>query len=52
MGEQTEKQFIYLRQKEYRNTYPEKKGMGVLSNEEERSKSETRQIHIPREKWK
>ena len=38
MGEHTEKQFIYLSQKLGRNTHPEGKGVGVLSNEEEYSK--------------
>ena len=32
MGEHTEKRFVYLRQKQSRNTHPESKGMGVLSN--------------------
>ena len=31
----TEKQVVYLRQKEGRNTPPEGKGMGILSEEEE-----------------
>ena len=38
MGEHTEKLFIYVSQKLGRNTHPERKGMGVLSNEEERNK--------------
>ena len=38
MWESTEKQFIYVRQKQGRNTHPERKGMGILSNEEEHSK--------------
>ena len=38
MGEHTDKQFIYLSQKQDRNTYSEKKGMGILSDEEEHSK--------------
>ena len=38
MGEHTDKQFIYLSQKQDRNTYSEKKGMGILSGEEEHSK--------------
>ena len=35
MAEHTEKQVVYLRQKEGRNTPPEGKGMGILSEEEE-----------------
>ena len=38
MGEHTDKQFIYLSQKQDRNTYSEKKGMGILSGEEKHSK--------------
>ena len=38
MGEHTDRQFVYVRQKQGRNTHPEKKGMGILSNEEERSR--------------
>ena len=38
MGEHTVKQFIYLSQKQDRNTYSEKKGMGILFGEEEHSK--------------
>ena len=34
MGEHTEKQLVYLRQKQGRNTHPERKGVGVLPNEE------------------
>ena len=37
MGEHTEKQFVYLRQKLGRNTHPERKGVGVLSKEQESS---------------
>ena len=40
MAEHTEKQVVYLRLKQSRNTSPERKGMGILSNEEECSKSE------------
>ena len=47
MGEHTEKQFVYLRQKLGRNTHPERKGMGILSNKEECSKSEARQRDFP-----
>ena len=35
MGEHTEKKFIYLSQKLGRNTHPERKDVGNLSNEEE-----------------
>ena len=38
MGEHTEKWFIYLRQKEGRDAHPERKGVGILLNEEECSK--------------
>ena len=38
MGEHTEKQFVCLRQKQGRDAHPESKGVGVLPNEEERSK--------------
>ena len=38
VGEHTEKQFVYLRQKQGRNTHPERKGVGILSNEEKCSK--------------
>ena len=38
MGEHTEKQFVYLRQKQGRNTHPERWGMGIPPNEEECSK--------------
>ena len=41
MGEHTEKQFVYLRQKQSRNTHRERKERKrevVLSNEEDRSK--------------
>ena len=48
MGEYTEKKFVYLRQKEDRNRTPERKGMGMLSKEEECSKSETRQKYTLR----
>ena len=32
-----------------RNTHPERKAMGILSNEEERSKSEAKQKYTPGE---
>ena len=35
VGEHTEKQFIYLRQKQGRDTHLKRKGVGVLPNEEE-----------------
>ena len=38
MGEHTEKHFVYLRQKQGRNTHPERKGLGILPNEKECSK--------------
>lgn len=37
MGEHTEKQFVFFfffRQKQDRNTLPERKGVGILPNEE------------------
>ena len=42
MGGHTEKQFVYLEQKQGRNTHPERKSMGNLSDEEEYRKSEAR----------
>ena len=48
MGEHTEKKFVYLRQKQDRNTTPERKGMGILSKEEEHSEPETRQKYTLR----
>ena len=33
MGEHTEKQFVYLRQKQGRKTHPERKGVGIPPNE-------------------
>ena len=35
MGEHTEKQFVYLKQKQGRDTHQERKGVGILPNEEE-----------------
>ena len=49
MEEHTQKKFIYLRQKQGRNTIPERKGMGVRSNEEKHSKSEAGQKYTPEE---
>ena len=40
MAEHTEKQVVYLRQKQGRSTPPERKGMSILSNEEECGKPE------------
>ena len=40
MAEHTEKQVVYLRQKQGRNMPPERKGMSILSNEEECGKPE------------
>ena len=47
MGEHAQK-FIYLRQKQGRNTIPERKGVGILSKEAECRKSETRQKYTLR----
>ena len=49
VGEHTGKQFVYPAQKQSRDTHPDRKGMDVLSEEEECSKSEARQRHTPRE---
>ena len=49
MGKYTGKQFVYLIQKQGRDIHPERKGMGILSNEQECSKSEMRQRHSGRE---
>ena len=38
MAEHTEKQLVYLRQKQGRNTRWERKGVGILPNEEKCSK--------------
>ena len=46
MGEHTEKQF---KTEARQDTHPERKGVGVLSTEEELSKSETRQRYTPGE---
>ena len=35
MGKPTGKQFVYLTQKQGRDTHPEREGMDILSNEEE-----------------
>ena len=51
MGEHTGKQFVYLTQKQGRDTHSERKGMGILSNEEEPIKSDTRWRYTPREEW-
>ena len=48
MGEHTGKEFVYLTQKQGRDTRPEKKGMVILCNEEERGNSET---HTRRREW-
>ena len=52
MGEHTGKQFAYLTQNQGRDTHPEKKGMGIVSSEEEGSKSEAGQRHTPGEEGK
>lgn len=44
MGEHREKQFTYLRQRQGRNTYLERKGMGIFPNEEEHSKEVTNHL--------
>ena len=49
MGDHAGKQFVYPTQKQGREAPPERKGMGIISNEEECSSSETRQRHTP---WK
>ena len=43
MGEHTGKQLLSPTQKQGRDTPPERKDMGIVSNEEEGSTSETRQ---------
>ena len=40
MREHTGKHFVYLTQKQGRDTHPKRKGMGILSNEEECNKLE------------
>ena len=49
MGEHRGKQFVYPTQKQGRDAHPERKGIGILSNEGECSKSGTRQTHTQRE---
>jgi len=49
MGEHRGKQFVYPTQKQGRDAHPERKGIGILSNEGEGSKSGTRQTHTQRE---
>lgn len=49
MGEHTRNQFAYPAQKQSRDTHPDRKGMDILSEEEECSKSEARERHTPRE---
>ena len=49
MGEHTGKHFVYLTQKQGRDTHPKRKGMGILSNEERHSKSGIRQRYTPGE---
>ena len=48
MGEHRGKQFVYLTQKQGRDTHPERKGMVILCNEEECGNSET---HMRRRVW-
>ena len=45
LREHIEKLAIYLRQKQGRNKHPERKGMGIVLNEEECSMSEALQRH-------
>ena len=47
MGDHTGKQFVYPTQKQGRDAPPERKGMGIVSNEEECRTSETRQRCTP-----
>ena len=47
MRENIEKLAVYLRQKQGRNKYPERKGMGIVYNEEECSMSQALQRHTP-----
>ena len=47
LRENIEKLAVYLRQKQGRNKYPERKGMGIVYNEEECSMSQVLQRHTP-----
>ena len=49
MVEHTGKQFVYPTQKQGRDTHPERKGTGILSNEERHSESEVRHRCMPGE---
>ena len=49
MRKPTGEQCVCLTQKQGRDTRSERKGMGILSNEEERSKSEAKQKYTPGE---
>ena len=49
MGKPTGKQFVYLTQKQGGDAHPERKDMGIVSNEERHSKSEIRQRYTPGE---
>ena len=49
MGDLTGKQFVCPTQKQGRDVHPERKGMGILSREEEYGKSATRQRCTPGE---
>ena len=44
VGEHTGKQFVQLRQKQGRDAHPERKGVGVLPNKEERSKEAVKSL--------
>ena len=47
MRDHTGKQFVYPTRKQGRDTPPERKGMGIVSNEEECRTSETRHRYTP-----
>ena len=49
MVEHTGKQSVYPTQKQGRDAHPERKDMGIVSNEERHSKSEIRQRYTPGE---
>ena len=49
MGEHTGKHFVYLTQKQGRDTHLKRKGMGILSNEEECNKLEANLSYTPSE---
>ena len=51
MGEHTDKQFVYLRQKQGRIHTQRERVWASFSNEEEHSKSQAGQKYTPREEW-